>query len=291
MSMQYAGSVLDLSEVVLWVIVGVLFWIKGLGKVVPAMAGYLALHVFETPLDLRMHFEPSVSSELYIAGPFYYAYWLPTIVRAVVVFLICFEVFRSALSPFPGMVKIGVTILRWAVVISLLLTFTSASIPHREIQILPTIADGLMRSVSAVLLSLLVFFCICRKALRLSVRDLSFGIALGLGIMSASNFMYYTMLSAHISLAGPLDVVHQSLSLVSILVWIVYSLLPRTSRSPVVVAVDSTMYRWNEIATALGRPEPSIAIQKPASSFFLNDVEKVVEKVLNRRLKSRESEL
>jgi hypothetical protein len=138
---------------------------------------------------------------------------------------------------------------------------------------------------------LLIFFCLCRKALRLSVRDLPFGIALGLGIMSASNFMYYTMLSAHISLAGPLDVVHQSLSLVSILVWIVYSLLPRTSRSPVVVAVDSTMYRWNEIATALGRPEPSIAIQKPASSFFLNDVEKVVEKVLNRRLKSRESEL
>ena len=79
---------MDLSEVVLWVIVGVLFWIKGLGKVVPAMAGYLALHVFETPLDLRMHFEPSVSSELYIAGPFYYAYWLPTIVRAVGVFLI-----------------------------------------------------------------------------------------------------------------------------------------------------------------------------------------------------------
>jgi hypothetical protein len=289
--MQYAGSLLDLAEVALWMIVSILFWIKGLGKVVPAMAGYLALHLLETPLDLRLLFDPSASSEIYIAGPFYYAYWLPTIVRAVVVFLICFEVFRSALSPFPGLLKIGVAVLRWAVVISLLLTFTSSSILHRDIQILPTIADGLMRSVSAVLLSLLVFFCICRKALRLSVRDLSFGIALGLGIMSASNFVYYTLISAHVSVGGALDVVHQSLSLVSILVWIVYSLLPRTSPASVVAPDNSTIYRWNEIAAALGRAEPGIAVQKPATSFFLNDVEKVVEKVLNRNLKGRESEL
>jgi hypothetical protein len=32
-------------------------------------------------------------------------------------------------------------------------------------------------------------------------------------------------------------------------------------------------------------------VQQPATSFFLTDVEKVVEKVLTRNLKGRESEL
>jgi len=33
-----------------------------------------------------------------------------------------------------------------------------------------------------------------------------------------------------------------------------------------------------------------VAVQQPANSFFLTDVERVVEKVLNRNLKGKESE-
>jgi hypothetical protein len=53
---------------------------------------------------------------------------------------------------------------------------------------------------------------------------------------------------------------------------------------------NSTIYRWNEIASALGHTGTQVAIQQPAHSFFLTDVEKVVDKVLTRSLKGRESE-
>ena len=53
---------------------------------------------------------------------------------------------------------------------------------------------------------------------------------------------------------------------------------------------NSTIYRWNEIASALGHTGTQVAVQQPANSFFLTDVEKVVEKVLSRNLKSANRE-
>jgi hypothetical protein len=67
--------------------------------------------------------------------------------------------------------------------------------------------------------------------------------------------------------------------------------LPEAVRKPVMMPASSTIFRWNEIASALGHTGTQIAVQQPATSFFLTDVEKVVEKVLTRNLKGRESEL
>jgi hypothetical protein len=75
-------------------------------------------------------------------------------------------------------------------------------------------------------------------------------------------------------------------------IWITYCALPQTVRKPVMMPVSSTIFRWNEIASALGHTGTQIAVvQQPANSFFLTDVEKVVEKVLTRNLHGRESEL
>jgi hypothetical protein len=54
---------------------------------------------------------------------------------------------------------------------------------------------------------------------------------------------------------------------------------------------SSAIYRWNEIASALGHTGTQVAVPQTANSFFLTDVEKVVEKVLTKNLKRRESEL
>jgi hypothetical protein len=70
----------------------------------------------------------------------------------------------------------------------------------------------------------------------------------------------------------------------------VYWILPEPARKPVLVPASSTIYRWNEIASALGHTGTQVAVQQPANSFFLSDVERVVEKVLARNMKGRESE-
>jgi hypothetical protein len=291
MSSQFAMSVLSSAEFLLWVGLGLLFWKKGLGTRFPAMAGYLALHVVSTPFLLLLLYLQSRPSGHSYFPVYFFAYWLVYIGSAVLLFFICTEVFRSALSAFPGLMKIGIVIFRWAILVSLIVTFSSISYGHRGLLIIPSIADGLMRSVSVLELCLLAFLCLSMNALRLSTRDLAFGIALGFGLMSANDFIFSSIISTHTSLTAPMQIAYESLVLVSILVWGAYSALPQLNRKPVLMPVSSTIYRWNEIASALGHTGTQVAVQEPVNSFFLTDVEKVVEKVLSRNLKGRESEM
>jgi hypothetical protein len=130
------------------------------------------------------------------------------------------------------------------------------------------------------------------NALRLTVRDLSFGIALGFGLMSSADFIVVSWISRVVSpsLNEPVQFVYESLILGTLAIWMVYWILPEPARKPVLVPASSTIYRWNEIASALGHTGTQVAVQQPANSFFLSDVERVVEKVLARNMKGRESE-
>ena len=147
-----------------------------------------------------------------------------------------------------------------------------------------------MRSVSLLELCLLGFLCLSMNALRLSVRDFAFGIAMGLGLMSSNDFIFAALTSRFASLTTPLQFAYESMILASLGTWVAYFALPEPARKPVMMQVNSTIYRWNEIASALGHPGTQVAVQ-PAGSFFLSDVERVVEKVLNRNFKDRESEI
>ena len=148
-----------------------------------------------------------------------------------------------------------------------------------------------MRSVSLVELLLLAFLCLSMNALRLSVRDLSFGIALGFGLMSANDFVVVSLISRHTSLTAPLQFAYESLVLATLAIWITYCALPERTRQPIMMPAGSTVYRWNEIASALGHTGTHIAVKQPAASgFFLTDVERVVERVLAKNLKGRENE-
>jgi hypothetical protein len=67
--------------------------------------------------------------------------------------------------------------------------------------------------------------------------------------------------------------------------WVAYCVMPERVRKPVIMPANSTIYRWNEIASALGHGT-KVAVRQPANGFFLTDVERVVEKVLTRNLQS-----
>jgi hypothetical protein len=221
---------------------------------------------------------------------YFFTYWAVYIASAVLLFFICMEVFRSALASFPGLMKFGIVIFRWAVLASVIMTFSSISFSHRGILSIPEVAFGLMRSVSILELCLLGFLCLSMNALRLSARDMAFGIALGFGLMSANDFAQALRISYSTTLNSPLQFVYESVILVALGTWAVYCALPEPVRKAVVMPVSSTIYRWNEIASALGHTGTQVALQQPATSFFLTDVERVVEKVLSRNLKNSESE-
>jgi hypothetical protein len=109
--------------------------------------------------------------------------------------------------------------------------------------------------------------------------------------MSSGDFIVASLISSKTSLTDPLQFVSEAVILCALGIWVTYSALPERARKPMVMPVNSTIYRWNEIATALGHAGTQIAVPQPANSFFLTDVESVVDKVLSKNLKSRQSEI
>ena len=277
-------------EFLLVAIVAFLFWKRKLQRRFPAMAAYLGLRLVSAPalLFLLSRYQATPSHVWYVC--YFFAYWAVYIASAVMLFYICIEVFRSVLSGFSGLTKFGILIFRWVILASVIVTFSALSFSHRGILVIPDIAFGLMHSVSVLELCLLAFLCLCMNALRLSVRDIAFGIALGFGVMAADDFVAASVISHSTSLTAPMQFVYESLILITLGVWTAYCAMPQEARKPVVMPANSTVYRWNEIASALGHTGTQVAVQQPANSFFLSDVEKVVDKVLNRNLKGRQSE-
>ena len=289
MSSQLAMSVMSGAEFLLWVVLAFLFWKKGLHRRFPSMGAYLALRVASAPVlfaALTIQSQPWGRNYFLV---YFFAYWAVYIASAVLLFFVCMEVFRSALSAFPGLMKLGVVIFHWAVLASVIVTFSSISFAHRGFLVITDFSLGLMRSVSILELCLLAFLCLSMNALRLPVRDVAFGIALGFGVMSTNDFVVVSLMSHNASLTAPLQFVYESVILVALGIWVAYAALPEPARKPVVMPASSTIYRWNEIASALGHTGTQVAVQQPANNFFLTDVENVVERVLTRNLKKRES--
>lgn len=292
MPLNPAMTAMNTAELVLWAGLALFFWNKGLNRRFKAMSQYLALRAISTPILMFALYESSQPlGRAYHASEFYYFGFFATYVAsAVLLFLICIEVFRSALSPFPGITKLAIVIFRWAAVVSVIVSMTSITYAHKGVYIVADISYGLMHSVSVLELCLLAFLCLSMNALRLNVRDVSFGIALGFGVMSTADFVIASWISRIASLTDPLQFVYEGLILATLATWAVYCVMLEPVRKPVLMPASSTIYRWNEIASALGHTGTRVAVQQPANSFFLSDVERVVEKVLARNMKGRESE-
>jgi len=282
-------------EFLLSAVLGFLFWKKSLHRRFPAMGAYLALRVAATPILFLLYRavvgqfggSPQFRHESGVA--YFLLFWSSYIVSAAILLFVTLEVFRSALSGLPGLMKFGIVIFRWAILVSVIVSFSTVTFTHRGMQALPEVASGLMRSVSILELSLLAFLCLSMNALRLSVRDLAFGISLGFGLLASNDLVAALLAPQNHSLTGPAQFFYEGVVLAALGTWVAFASMPERVRQPIVMPVSSAIYRWNEIASALGHPGTQVAVQS-ANSFFLTDVEKVVDKVLNRTLKGRESE-
>jgi hypothetical protein len=289
MPLNFAMSLMTAAEFLLWATLGYVFWAKNLQRRFPAMAAYLALRVISMPLLLAVLW---VCAQPWGRGyyvVYFFGFWGVYIASAIMLFFICMEIFRAVLSGFSGLIRFSSVIFRWAAVASLIVSLSNISFSHRGILVMSDMAYGLMRSVSVLELCLLAFLCFAMNSLRLTVRDLAFGWALGFGIMSSNDFIYASLAARNTSLTAPLQFVYESIMLLAVGVWVAYVALPEPARKPLVVSANSAIYRWNEIASALGHKGTNIAVPAPANSFFLTDVEKVVDKVLTRNLRESET--
>ena len=291
MPLNLAMGLMCTAEFLLWAVAGFLFWRKKMQRRFPAMSLYLALHIYSGPALLLLlygqnrHWLHDICVYIY-----FYFFWTVYIASAVILFFVCIEVFRNALSALPGLMRFGVMILRWAIFISLITTITSTSFTQNSYLILYSFVSGLVHSVSILELCLLAFLCLFMNAISLPIRDRAFGMALGMGMLSSSDLIAASFLHSHTRYNEPFQFVCEAMVLLSLGIWIAYYAMPEPVRKPFVLPASSSIYRWNEIAMALGHTGTQVAFPQPAQNFFLTDIERVVDKVLSKNLKERASE-
>jgi hypothetical protein len=288
MPLDFAMSLMSVMEFALWATLGFLFWKKELHKRFPALNAYLILRVGSMPVLLGLlYVQAQPWGHQYF--PFYfYPYWAVYIASAITLFFVVLEIFRSVLSAFSGLMRLGTVVFRWVALVSAVASLGSISFTHPSISLIPDFALALMRAVSILEICLLAFLCLCINALQLSVKDLAVGFGLGFGIMSANDLIFAALIPGNSSLTAPLQFAYEGVILLTVGMWVAYCAMPERLRKPVVMPADSTIYRWNEIAAALGHGT-KVAVHQPANGFFLTDVERVVEKVLTRNLQGNES--
>ncbi len=195
----------------MWVALAFLFWKKGLYRRFPATSAYLTLRAVFTVLLLAILRAAALpwGRSYHLQRVYFYGYFAMYLASAVLLYFVCVEVFRAALAPFPAIMRIGIVVFRWAAVVSVIVSLTSISYAHKGLPIIFNFSYGLMRSVSVLELCLLAFLGLSMNALRLSVRDMAFGIALGFGIMSTSDFIVSSWSSRITSVNAPVQFAYE----------------------------------------------------------------------------------
>src|SRR5580698_2150330 len=144
MSSNLAMTTMGAVEFLLVSVLAFLFFRRKLQRRFPAMASYLGLRLVSAPVlaVLLYQIQRPHTDNWYMA--YFFTSWGVYIASAVMLFFICIEVFRSALSAFPGLMKFGIVIFRWAVLVSAIVTLSTLSFTHHGMMIIPDLALGLM---------------------------------------------------------------------------------------------------------------------------------------------------
>ena len=247
----------------------------------PAMSGYLVVNAVGGLLVCAALCFPSLlaGSESAVYSTLF---WVAYGTSGILTFLTAQQTFRDALEPLPGLRRLALVAFRWVALVSVVLSVVPAVIPvFFHAQSLRTTVLQAMRCVSVLEFCMLAFILLSAHALGVSFRSRIVGITLGFGVLAVVDTICSLVLLRS-GLLLPWLLVREAGSLVAVCIWLTYLVADEPQRQPVKVLSSSQLRKWNEIAIALGKPAPNLALGSQQSPFFLQDVEQVVDRVLSR---------
>ena len=277
-------------DVLLSVAVCAAFSRPSLRRHYPWMFAYLSVRAITGVIVAFLFYGPLLASPMTYTKIYFVVYCTSTLVSAALLFLSCLDVYRQAMAPLPGLARMGNTVFTWAALASILVTATTfTSVALSGPGTMMKIGLQLLRCAGATELCLLALLLLSMKAIGLSPRSRPLGFALGLGLMAAIDCAESIVTMLQVTATPAVQSAFEASSIVTLSIWFAYSALPEPARKTVTVPVNSAIYKWDQIASALGHKGTQVAMQ-PSPSFFLVDVEKVVERAFVRTLKGKESE-
>jgi len=233
------------------------------------LAALLSVHALTGVILMPLLLMISKRLEMHVSSHVYYhTYWyvfsLGNAIEAALGFAIIYSMFRMAMAPLKGVQSLGMLIFRWAISISLAVSFGSALLPHNitGIKFLVSLAVEMQRTQSIMTLCLLLFVCFAIHPLGLSYRSRIFGVSLGLSIKATA----YLVISAWTSTYGTKHLYSANniaggiVTCLIFVLWTAYFIVPEPKRRIITLPTTSPFLRWNQISQVLGDEPGFVAI-------------------------------
>ena len=194
-----------------------------------------------------------------------------------------YQVYIRATVPFPGFAKWGRALFAWIVVLMAVMTAMAIGGVNTGQDFLAQTGINLIRATSTVEFYVVAFLCYLIRSMGMPILSRIFGVMIALAIGDFAGILQALSVQIHLPYSPLLGVVIQYSSPAVAALWVTYAYIPEPLPRPVTVPAESPVYRWSQIAASLGT-KTQVAMPEPQHSFFLADVEKVVDKVFTRHM-------
>lgn len=233
--------------------------------------------VFELTFGTLRSISPPVEApnqfEIYFWG-----YWATYLLCGFFLYVTIRQVLLDVMSPLPGLARLVTLVYGWVVIILMIVAVSSSFMPFETRAMIGwALQRQIERCVGIMELSPLVFILAVGSRLGLSLGSRPVGIAIGLGIASAVEFMASALALDIHNVQSPVSVTMQFGRLLAVSVWAVYFLKADAPRTAPRFSPTSALNRWNEVGLAFDALAHGAQGQE---QFFLSDVEQAVDRVL-----------
>jgi hypothetical protein len=214
---------------------------------------------------------------------YYYLYWACTFPLLGLQFGVMYESFVNALKPYSALIDLGKMLFRWAGVFLLLAALLSGFASHGQEGTRILSAEHVIERILALMqCGLLLLFFVFERKLGLAWRSYSMAIALGLGILAATDLSTSYIQAAYPAWSPILGFAANFAYLSVVSFWAVCFRQVEPTRKNVLDSPSRLIFqRWNEALSGHGYGKPAGA---SSVESFLPGIEKTVERVMARSI-------
>ena len=218
---------------------------------------------------------------------YFFTYWTTYTVGAVLILFVVYELFQIAMEPLPGLRRLGSIAFRWIAGVSMIAAVGAVVAPRvHGYQFIVMAGEMMLRCESIFALCLLFFLMVTAERLGLSYRSRVFGICFAFGVLAAGDLIDSAVIlnAPHAMVQSIGSAIQTGSDIVAMLIAASFFLAKEPARQSIAAVAKSPLTRWNEIAAALalGQTGSRLTTPAPTSEFFLQDVEKVVDRIMSK---------
>jgi len=234
-----------LAPHLLQVVLAVWMWRSGLQRLFPVFLAYTLFEAVEEFALYGLDVLPRVKPETFWQG-----FWIGTIGEGLLKFALTGELFLHLLRPWPAVAKTGNRLITLAGVVLVLVAGLTAgfTVPANPFWLISG-AHVLQQSMYIIESGLILFFVLFAAYFKLAWDRPTFGIALGLGILSCQHLAAWATTASGV-LAGKsylLDFANMATYHVCVLIWMYCMLVPQKVATKSAVSLpENNLALWNQ---------------------------------------------